>query len=248
MYILDDGIRLNAKLDHPQGSSQKQPLLIIIHGFTGHIEERHIIAVAETANALGMATLRADMYGHGHSDGAFEDHNLFKWQNNALAIIDYARSLPFVSDIYLAGHSQGGLMTMLAGALKQDVIRGLLPLSPAWMIPEMARKGELLGQTFDPVHVPEYIGEWHDKRLKGNYARVAQMIRVEDAIERYDGPVLIVHGDADETVPYEYGIKAAKLYRHSDFVTIPGDTHCYDYHLEMVTEAVHDWLERQLTV
>ena len=246
MIIVDDGVRLNAKLDRPEGSPEKQPLVIIIHGFTGHIEERHIIAVSEAIKELGIATLRVDMYGHGHSDGKFEDHNLYKWLNNAIAIIDYARTLPFVTDIYLCGHSQGGLMTMLAGALKHDVIKGLIPLSPAWMIPETARKGEVLGHFFDPDHIPDEIGEWDGRKLKGNYARIAQMVRVEEAIDRFDGPVLVVHGDEDEAVPFEYGVKASKAYKHCDFIVIPGDTHCYDYHLEMVTDAVKEWLRKQI--
>ena len=32
-YIRDDGIRLNARLDVPEGSRR---LVIVIHGFTGH--------------------------------------------------------------------------------------------------------------------------------------------------------------------------------------------------------------------
>ncbi|MGC8141170.1 hypothetical protein ACP3W2_27480, partial [Salmonella enterica] len=62
-YIRDDGIRLNAKLDRPERSDR---LVIVIHGFTGHMEERHIVAVSETLNEIGFATLRVDMYGHGH--------------------------------------------------------------------------------------------------------------------------------------------------------------------------------------
>lgn len=248
MYIVDDGIRLNAILDRPANSPEKQPLLVIIHGFTGHVMERHILAFAETANDLGIATLRVDMYGHGSSDGKFEDHTLYKWLTNALTVIDYARSLPFVSDLYIGGHSQGGLTTMLVGAMKQDVLAGILPLSPAWMIPEQAREGVLLGQPFDPDHIPDILGVWNDRTLKGNYARVAQMIHVEEAIERFRKPVLLVHGDADADVPYAYGVKAAQMYADCEFVTIPGDTHCYDYHLEMVTDAVRKWfLEHAVT-
>ena len=46
MVIMDDGIRLNAKLEKPAGYTDgtKVPLVIIIHGFTGHMEERHILA------------------------------------------------------------------------------------------------------------------------------------------------------------------------------------------------------------
>ena len=85
MYIMDDGIRLNAKIDMPSGWQEgtKVPLVIIIHGFTGHMEERHIIAAADALNQVGCATLRVDMYGHGHSDGEFRNHTLYKWLTNA---------------------------------------------------------------------------------------------------------------------------------------------------------------------
>ncbi|MBE5788865.1 MAG: alpha/beta hydrolase [Clostridiales bacterium] len=244
MFIMDDGIRLNAKLDMPREHGEKCPLVIVIHGFTGHMEERHIVAVAQALNEIGFATLRVDMYGHGNSDGKFEDHTLYKWLTNALTVIDYARSLDFVTDIWLCGHSQGGMTVMLAGAMKRDVIRGLIPLSPAWMIPEGARNGTLLGQTFDPYRIPDVLPAWGDRGLGGNYVRVAQTIHVEEAIDRYTGPVLIVHGDQDEAVPVEYGIRAAERYRNCKLVLIPGDTHCYDYHLDQVLDAVKTWMRK----
>ncbi|MBQ9212266.1 MAG: alpha/beta fold hydrolase [Clostridia bacterium] len=242
MYILDDGIRLNAKLEKPEGSPEKFPLVIVIHGFTGHMEEEHITAVARTFREMGFATLRVDMYGHGHSEGTFENHTLYKWLTNALTVIDYARGLDFVSDLYLCGHSQGGLTVMMAAAMKQDVIRGLIPLSPAWMIPEGARQGTLLGQDFDPDHIPDIIPAWGDRGLNGNYVRVAQTIHVEEAIDRYQGPVLIVHGDEDGAVPVEYAIRAAERYKNATLKIIPGDGHCYEKHLDQVLEAIKEWL------
>ena len=242
MYITDDGIRLNAKLDIPDGCGEKCPLVIVIHGFTGHMEERHITAVSKTLNEIGFATLRVDMYGHGNSDGKFENHTLFKWLTNALTVIDYARSLDFVSDLYLCGHSQGGMTVMLAGAMKHDVIKGLIPLSPAWMIPEAARKGTLLGQDFDPDHIPDVLPAWGDRGLGGNYVRVAQTIHVEEAVARYTGPVLLVHGDRDEAVPPRCSEDAAKGYADARLVIIPGDDHCYTRHTDAVTKAIQEWI------
>ena len=242
MYILDDGIRLNARLEMPAGNPVKCPLVIVIHGFTGHMEERHIVAVSNTFNELGYATLRVDMYGHGHSDGSFGNHTLYKWLTNALTVIDYARGLDFVTDIYLCGHSQGGMTVMLAAAMKHEYIKGLLPLSPAWMIPEHARKGELLGVRFDPDDIPSDLKGFNGEPLDSNYVRVAQTIHVEEAIDRYRGPVLIVHGDADEAVPVEYGIKAAERYHNAKLALIPGDTHCYDHHLDQVLDAIRNWM------
>ena len=242
MYIQDDGIKLNAKLDMPKNGAQRCPLVIVIHGFTGHMEERHIVAVSEALQELGYATLRVDMYGHGHSEGTFRNHTLLKWLTNAMTVIDYARSLDFVTDLYLCGHSQGGLTVMLAAAMKRDVIRAVVPMSPAAMIPEGARQGRLLGESFDPDHVPEELHTASGLALGGNYVRAAQLIHVEDAVAAYKGPVLLVHGDEDEGVPLQCSIDAQKGYENAKLAVIPGDTHCYDHHLDLAVDAVREFM------
>ena len=158
MYISDDGIKLHVELEKPENAPDKMPLVIVIHGFTGHMEEDHIVAAAKACREQGYATLRAEMYGHGQSEGAFKDHTLFKWISNAIAVIEYARSLDFVTDIYLCGHSQGGLNVMLAGGMKHEIVKGIIELAPAAMIPEFSRKGSLLGIDFDPDNMPDLEG------------------------------------------------------------------------------------------
>ena len=241
MWIMDDGIRLNACLDMP-GNEKKYPLVLLLHGFTGHMEERHILAAARAMNEAGYAVLRAELYGHGQSGGTFAEHTLYKWLGNTLTLIDYARKLDFVTDLYLCGHSQGGLTVMLAGAMKQDVLAGIIPLSPAWMIPEGARMGELLGVRFDPEHVPEELSSWDGRKLGGNYVRVAQTIDAEAAIRRFTKPVLLIHGDQDEAVDVSWAVRAGKLYRNCKLAIIPGDNHCYDHHLPWVTAILTEWL------
>ena len=241
-FIDSDGTRLHAKLDRPEGA-EKGPLCILIHGFTGHMEEDHIKAAQKAMNDAGVSVLRVEMYGHGGSDGEFKDHTLYKWVTNALAAVKYAKSLDFVTDLYLSGHSQGGLLTMLVGGMCPDDFKALLPLSPAWMIPEIAREGSVLGTSFDPKHIPDMItsGSWE---LSGDYIRVVQTIHVEDEIERFEGPVLIIHGDADETVPFSYAEKAAKLYKNAELVPIHGDDHCFTKHLNEMADAVRAFFLR----
>lgn len=245
MFIIDDGIRLNARLEMPEKAAEKCPLVIIIHGFTGHMEERHLVGVSGMLNENGFATLRVDMYGHGKSEGAFRDHTLFKWMTNAMTVIDYARGLDFVTDLYLCGHSQGGLTVILAGGLKHETVKGIIALSPACMIPDLARKGTLLGTRFDPDHLPEELTVWDNHVLGNNYIRAAQTIHVEEAIDRYDGPVLVVQGDQDDPELMRSARDAAERYRNSRLVMIPGDTHCYDLHLDQMVAAVKDWILEQ---
>lgn len=246
-YLRDDGINIHVKLDLPDvsaaGAEDRLPLLILIHGFTGNMEENHLLAVKQAALESGFAVLRAEMYGHGMSGGAFRDHTLHKWISNAMTVIDYARGLDFVSGLYLAGHSQGGLLTILIGAMEKDRLKAILPLSPALKIPVDARSGNVLGMPFDPDRIPEQVEDGEGLVLGGNYIRIAQMIDAEAAIRRYKGPVLIVHGSADETIPVQYSIDAAGQYADARLVVIPDDTHCYDLHPDMLADAVRDFLQ-----
>ncbi len=246
MHITDDGIKLNIKLDMPKDNPSKCPICIIIHGFTGHMEERHITAVQEAMNELGLATLRVDMYGHGSSEGEVKNHTLYKWLSNGMAVIDYVKTLDFVTDIYLCGHSQGGLTAMMLAGMEKEKIKALLPLSPALVILDGARKGDLLGQPFDPENIPDKLVSWDGRELNGNYIRAAQTLHVEDAVKKFDKPVLIVHGDEDEAVPVEYSIDIAKQYKNCRLELIPGDTHCYDNDLPKVIEVVKDFMQGML--
>lgn len=245
MFFDVDGVRLNAKLELPDNEAEKSPLAIISHGFTGNMEERHIQAVASTLRDLGLAVLRVELYGHGHSGGRFHDHDIRKWVDELTGIIDRVRRLDFVADLYLCGHSQGGLAVMLAAAERKALVKGLIPLSPAWTIPAGARLGNVLGTPFDPDDIPDEIPLGGGVTLGGNYLRVAQQIDVEAAIRAYEGPVLIVHGTDDATIPYACSEQAAALYKNCRLVPVAGDTHCFDRHLEEMTGAVHDWVAAQ---
>lgn len=241
--ITDDQITLDAVLSMPQNRETPVPLCIIIHGFTGNKEERHLLAISDMMNELGMATLRVDMYGHGLSEGEFRNHTLYKWFSNAIAVIDHVRKMPEISRIYLSGHSQGGLTAIMVGAMERDRLSGLLPLSPALNIPEDSRTGSILGHEVDLSDIKdEYETDKEDYFLGGNYVRVAQTVFPEEAMKVYRGEVLIVHGEDDLSVPIECVRNKVHLYQNCRFVTIPDETHCYDNHLDTVVEAIKDYI------
>ena len=242
-YIDNDGIQLHAKLDMPK-EAEKCPLMILFHGLTGHMEEEHIVAAMHTAIEADYAVLRVELYGHGQSGGKFEDHTLFKWITNGLAVIDYAKTLDFVTDLFVCGHSQGGLLTMLLAGMKPQDIKAIIPMSPAIVITDGARKGSMLGMEFDPDNIPEMFDP-KDKHLNGNYFRVAQMIHEDDAIRRYHKPVLLIHGDDDQAVPVHYSMDAADKYDHARLVIIPDDDHNYHSHLDQVMAALYQFLIEQ---
>lgn len=249
-YINSDGIAIHAKLQMPDGAPKRCPLCIVQHGLTGHMEENHIVAVAAALREAGVATLRVEMYGHGKSGGTFGKHTLLKWVDNMLDVIDYAKELDFVSGLYLCGHSQGGLLAMLVAALRPKDLKAIIPLSPAIVIVRSAREGRMFQMTFDPAHIPDRIffdkpnlaeGGTEAPSFCGDYFRIAQHIHVDEAIAGYRGPVLLVHGTADEGVPVQDSIDAAAAYANARLVLIEGDDHGYHAHLDQVCEAVKEF-------
>ena len=92
-FIDHDGLKLHAKLDFPVAEAEKYPLVIIVHGYTGHMEEPHILAITDALTENGFAALRVELYGHGQSDGSFRDHTVLKWVSELLTVIDYQKTL-----------------------------------------------------------------------------------------------------------------------------------------------------------
>lgn len=243
MMIYDDGIQLSAVLEKPEGR-EKCPLVILLHGFSSTKDKPHTILAAEAMREAGFATLRFDLYGHGDSGGEFRNHTLYKWISNTMAVIDAVRELGY-TELYLSGHSQGGLVAALVAGMEPDRIRGLILRAPAFLIPQASRNGALLGKTFDPERIPDTVPTIKNLTLSGNYIRVAQTIDAEKAAERYKGPVLILHGDEDDTVPLADSQAMAQRYRNCNLDVMAGETHHFDRHPEQMQEIIRNWMSEQ---
>jgi len=244
MWITDDGIRLSAELEEPAEKTERA--VILLHGFTSAKNRIHNLQTAQAMRDTGFATLRMDLYGHGESGGLFEKHTLYKWISNTMAAVDFIREKGY-REVWLSGHSQGGLTAALTAGMEADRIAGLILRAPAFMIPECAREGNMLGVVFDPERVPDRVKVIKGLELEGNYIRVAQTIHPEEAVARFKGPVLILHGDLDDIVPPEDSEKAAKLYTNAELVVIRGETHHFDMHPEEMQEIIRNWLRKHST-
>ena len=238
--IMDDSIALSAVLETPEDAGCTS-LAIILHGFTSAKDRIHTLQTAEAIRETGTATMRFDLYGHGESDGEFRKHTLYKWISNTMAVIDWARQRGY-TDLCLSGHSQGGLVAALVAGMEPDRIRGLILRAPAFMIPEGARKGSLLGYHFDPDHIPDAMPVIKDLELEGNYARVAQTIRAEETAERYKGPVLIIHGDEDDLVPLQDSQQMAQRYADCKLAVMRGETHHCDRHPAEMQDLIRQFI------
>ncbi|MBR4809202.1 MAG: alpha/beta fold hydrolase [Bacteroidales bacterium] len=223
---------LSVELSLPAGFNPQTDscrLCIIMHGFWANKNYAPIPHLARFYRKRGFATLRFDFGGCGKSEGASTDMTVETEIADARAIYDYARSLPFVSGISFAGHSQGAMVAgILAGRLEAEglPVESLTLLAPAAVIPDYARAGQFFGVTCDPVSPPESVSIY-GYRIGRKYILEAQQLRPYEETALYSGPVSIIHGTADTVVPVEYGMRYAEVLSGGTFCPIPGETHFF---------------------
>ena len=87
------GLTLRGYLELPDGMSAEAPvpLLVMFHGFTGTLSEKHFVLsrLSRRVVEAGVATLRLDFGGSGESDGEFIDVTPRTEVEDGLAILAY---------------------------------------------------------------------------------------------------------------------------------------------------------------
>lgn len=232
--------KLSALLQKPENVS-RCPLVILMHGFMSNKKLEPLKSIACELERRGVASLRFDFDGHGKSYGKFCDMTVLNELEDAKAVYEYARNLPFVSEISLLGHSQGGVVAgMLGGELKEK-IKSIVQLSPAAVLRDDALNGVLMGRHYDPRNPPERLFvmfHWVGK----NYFTVAQTLPIYETSARYEGPVCLIHGTKDRIVPFSYSEKYHEVYKNSELHLIDGENHILSKHRKEVIAISVDFL------
>jgi len=221
--------KLVGDVKRPAVQARKVPVVIICHGLTGWRAENHNMAVGDSLLAHGYATVSFDFNGHGESEGKFSDMTIENELEDLHCIYDYVAGLPWVDKkrIAVAGHSQGGFVAgVFAGDMGRKKVKCAVLLAPAACIHVDAVNNiffDAPASYEDLADSAFYWGRWFGK----DYFRAAREIKVFERTGAYDGPVLIVQGDAD--MPNL--LRDSRLYpnyiKDCKYVELPGLTHCF---------------------
>ena len=238
-----DGSALAARLDRPDG-----PILataLFAHCFTCG---KDIVAARRIAGRLaagGIAVLRFDFTGLGHSGGEFANTT---FTSNVADLVEAARHLEGMemAPALLIGHSLGGAAVLRA----------------AEAIPS-ARAVATIGAPFDPSHVTDHFSSAlpeiaargaADVDLGGRPFRIGRSFvedvsrtRLEAAVAGLGRALLILHSPADATVGIENASGLFLAARHpKSFVTLDGADHLISRagDAEYAAEVIAAWASR----
>jgi pimeloyl-ACP methyl ester carboxylesterase len=191
----------------------QSPTIVFLPGYMSDMSGSKAQAVLEWAGQQGRACLLLDYTGCGLSDGDFADGRLSKWRDEVVALIDHLG----IDTVQLVGSSMGGwLMLLIAEALGARA-QALVGIAPApdfteWGLSQSQRIELAAGRTiyednpYGPEPTPTHAGFFSDgerhKRLRSGVA--------------FDGPVRLIHGQADPDVPWDISIQLAGALRSAD--------------------------------
>lgn len=253
--IYGPGGRIACKITLPKGfnpATDRCPMVILMHGIFSSKDFVPMPSLAKGLARAGIASIRFDFNGHGRSEGRMQDMTIARELEDARAVWEYARNLPYVTEIGLLGHSQGGVITsMTAGLLAQEGLapKALVLIAPGSVIVDACRGGKFFNATFDPRDPPEYIRCWGVMRLGREYLLQTQTLDVYGTAEAYRGPVLLLHGSRDGIVPLWCSEKFVETYgKNARLEVIEGENHTITRKRPEVVARVVAFFQEKLTI
>ena len=206
-----DERRRIAYLQRPATQAGK-PGLVWLCGLKSEMTSTKAAAVADWAEAQGLACLRFDYSGHGQSQGPFEAGTVSRWLEEAEAVFRNLTRGPQI----LVGSSMGGyialllLRRLLAAESQTEAARivALVLIAPAWDMTELMWRNLPSAARRDIEETGVFLRP--SRYGDGPYPITRALI--EDGSQHRIGaapldpgrPVRIIHGLQDPDVPWEH--------------------------------------------
>ena len=218
------GLTLRGYLELPDGMSAEAPvpLLVMFHGFTGTLSEKHFVLsrLSRRVVEAGVATLRLDFGGSGESDGEFIDVTPRTEVEDGQAILAYGCCLPEVDParVGLFGFSLGGFVAVNVAVREQSRLKRLILMSPGMITHK--KMGRMFAETGEAGRGA--------LRVCREFVSDGDSLDPLTAARTFQKPVSIVQGTRDLAVPPDTAVAYQEAFANADLTLIEGADHAYD--------------------
>ena len=248
-FIDPSGHRVASALTTPERDTDT--IAVLCHGFLSGKNSSTNKTLTRILTERGIATFRFDFFGHGESDGPFEQITTTLAVDQVKAALDLVRQKGY-RRIGLMGSSFGGLVATLTAAQRT----GLACLALKCPVVDFAEELRLefgeadMAQWKATDTVPNILGGLDRVALRyAFYEDCLRQIAYEPA-RSITAPTVIVQGDHDEHVPLH---QSRRLYEalqvKKRMEVLPGADHQFTKGEDFtrMTNVIADWLTSHLT-
>ena len=189
------------------------PALVFLPGYMSDMGGTKAQALWAHAAAHGRACLLLDYSGCGASSGDFADGTLTRWCEEIVALVHHCG----IGRLVLVGSSMGGWLMLLAAEALGARVAGLVGIAAAPDFTDWGRdpaqkaalaQGAVVleDNPYGPEPTPMYPAFWADGQARRQLAGEIG----------FDGPVRLIHGQADEDVPFAISLRLAETLRSAE--------------------------------
>lgn len=240
-------------------SARPQPVVVFVHGFKGFKDWGHFGLLARFFAERGFVFVKLNLSHNGvvvGGTGDLEDLKAFGQNNFSLELDDLGQLLdalhtpgatplsPAQLDlgrVYLVGHSRGGALVLLKAAEDPRVravaawaaVANLHPRWPADVLAQWQREGVLYVPNLRTgQQLPMYY------QIAENYFAHRARLDLPQLMPGLRQPVLLIHGDQDETVPLTAAHELQAGQPAAELLVVPGTGHMFG--------GAHPWTSPEL--
>ena len=231
-----------------RADGRPKPVLLFVHGFKGFKDWGHFPLLASFFAERGFVFVKLNLSHNGlvvGGTGDLEDLEAFGRNNFSMELDDIGQVIdalfaPGATPVpatemnldrfFLAGHSRGGGLTLLKAAEDPRVralatwaaIAEVHPQWPQAVFEEWQRTGVLhVPNTRTGQQLPLHY------QLVEDYQAHRPRLDITHNVRRLRQPLLIIHGDADETVHVAAAHALHQLRPDAELLLLPGATHMF---------------------
>ena len=224
--------------------------VILCHGFLSNKDSRTNLRVTELLVAQGISTVRFDWFGMGESEGEFGQITVSTCCNQLKRAISLMRERGY-HELGLIGSSFGGLLAILVAQHHPDLqavgLKCPVPDFPEMLEHEFGPKG--IDEWKRTNYIPDVTGGTAPIALDFAFYESCRAFNAYEAARAIKSPVLIVHGEQDELVPF-HQIERLETALPGDvkLVLLPEADHQFGRPEDFRRMTVHlaDWMQTHL--
>jgi len=185
--------------------------VVFLHGLKSDMNGGKALYVEQWCHQHNRPFLRFDQLGHGQSSGQFIDGTIGRWAEDTVAVLDSLCDGPQV----LIGSSMGGWVMLLAALARPEKVVGLLGIAPAPDFTDDLTRSQISPEQWEALQ-RDGICYFNSDYSCDPYPLTKALFDDGHANSLlhspipYHGPVRILHGQQDDSVPWERSLTLAR--------------------------------------
>lgn len=238
-----DGQRVGGRLYLPEGEGPF-PTIVFVPGMG--VNYYMYQKIFEKINVEGIAVAAFDCRGNTFasnvSDGKFSEMTVTSHKKDIVTVTDFISeySTTDKDNLFIMGHSLGGLTAALTAAENPDMYKGMIGFDPSYQLPEGYREHYSEG-----TEIPEAANVYSEGK---KFIEEVIAIDVLEDIKSFDGSTIILTGTKG-TVYTENPLaleNAAETLPNAELVIVDGADHGFENHRKELVQYTVDFIKKTI--